>query len=147
MFEKVVNDKTVEAENSAIVLRKCWWLWNLLSFSPWSYCLPDWSVFVTSSPSFSLCGFGCILSSVGSSLSPASLRFTDACPSFWLLSYRWLHLNVPQVLNSTCSKLSSASSPQNPLCLDPIAPPSTSLLQLVTWCSLFYISHSLILHI
>lgn len=50
MFEKVVTDKTVEDESSVIVLRKYWRLWDLLSFSPWSSCLPNQSILVTSTP-------------------------------------------------------------------------------------------------
>lgn len=88
MFEKVVTDKTVEDENSVIVLRKYWRLWYLLAFSPWSSCLPKLIHLSHLHPSVSLCGFGCTVSGDGLSLSPPSLGFTNSCPYFLLLSYQ-----------------------------------------------------------
>lgn len=50
MFEEVVIDKADEDENSVLVLRKCWCLWYLVSFSSWSSFLPNGSILVTSTP-------------------------------------------------------------------------------------------------
>jgi len=114
MFEKVVIDKIDEDENSATVLWKCWWYiitfdWMMfegLDCSFWVCSALSFPPVLSSSwpihlghlhPSLFLRGFGCTLSSSGSSLSPPLPGFTDAHLCFWLPHTTWHHLSVPQV--------------------------------------------------
>lgn len=110
-------------------------------FSPWSSGLSSQSILVTC-----LCGFGCTLSSDGSSLSPPSLGFTNACPYFSLLSYQTAWTSG-RYLNSPCLKQSSASAPQNLFCLH-LSCTTIHLTAAVSNLVLtFYFFHSLILHL
>lgn len=146
MFEKVVIDKADEDENSVLVLRKCWCLWYLVSFSPWSSCLPNGSILVTSTPlslslalavSQAVCFQLCLQSHL-------NLQIHAHISDFPLT--RWLHLNVPQVpqLSMFQVKRSSPKTPKPASAWIPVAPPSTPFLRSVT-CAHFL--HSIIHHI
>lgn len=139
MFEKVVIDKADEDENSVLVLRKCWCLWYLVSLSPWSSCLPNGSILVTSTPLSLSVALAASQARVFPTLSPLSPEFTDTCPYFWLPSYQMAPSECPTGPSAqhVPSEALISKNPQTCLCLDSSGTTIYPIAPISHLCSLF----------
>lgn len=139
MFEKVVIDKADEDENSVLVLRKCWCLWYLVSFSPWSSCLPNGSILVPSTPLSLSVALAASQAVMFPTLSPVSPEFTDTCPYFWLPSYQMAPSECPTGPSAqhVPNEALISKNPQTCLRLDSGGPAIYPIAPISPLCSLF----------